>query len=349
MPVSAAPPPSFPTRQDTSDTTVNKCDFEILRLGSTGDAICDLQQRLTLIGYEITGEHYIFGPTTETALRQFQAERGLIVDGICGPHSWNALLEAGYRLGDRQLCYRHPMMRGDDIGDLQRYLSRLGFDTGWIDGIFGIDTQTAVQQFQHNTGLTVDGVVGLNTLKTLECLMWGSVSERTVSEVREHERLRQQPTRVEGRQVVVGDTGDMPMITQGVARHLRRSGAKVLSLSTPDLAHQASKSNEWGGDAYLGVTLTPDNSEVSYFATAGFESVGGRTLAIHCADALTPLFAEPITTTGMRLPILRETRMPAVCCRLGSEATVVTRSVSIASALAGAVVEWCFKPMTERC
>ena len=348
MSAPAALPPSVPSRQDTNGTTVRERDFEILRHGSTGDAVFNMQQRLALIGYEITGEQCIFGSSTESALRQFQAERGLIIDGICGPHSWNALLEAGYRLGDRQLSYRSPMMRGDDIGDLQRYLSRLGFDTGWIDGIFGLDTQAAVKQFQHNTGLPINGVVDENTLKSLERLIWRSASERTVSEVREHERLRQQPTRVEGRKVVIGDTGEIPLIAQSIAGHLRRVGADVLSLSTLDLAHQAGASNEWGGDVYLGMTLTPGCAEVSYFATAGFESVGGRALAIRCVDALEPLLAESVAMTGMRLPILRETRMPAVCCRLGYEATVITRVVGIADALAGAVVNWCLQPVTEQ-
>ena len=238
-------------------------------------------------------------------------------------------------------------MRGDDIGDLQRHLSRLGFDTGRIDGIFGLDTQAAVQQFQHNTGLLADGIVEENTLKELERLLWRSVNERTVSEVREHERLRQQPTRVEGRHIVIGDTGEMPEIAHEIASQLRRASADILSLTTLDLTHQARAANKWGGDVYLGVTSTPDHAEVSYFATTGFESIGGKALAIRCADALTPLLAEPIEATGMRLPILRETRMPAVCCRLGTEATTATQAAPIAQALAGAVVDWCFQPMTE--
>ena len=320
---------------------------EILRLGATGDAVFDLQQRLALIGYEISEEYHTFGPRTEAALRQFQIDRGLIVDGICGTHSWNALVEADYRLGDRLLYYRFPMMRGDDVGDLQRRLSRLGFDPGRIDGIFGLDTQAAVQQFQHNTALAADGVVGLHTLKALQRLAGSSVSERTVSEVRELEKLRQQPARVEGRHVVVGDTGELPVITQAVARRLRRMGADVLSFSMPDLAHQAHVSNEWSADVYLGVSLTADSLGVSYFATAGFESMGGRALAIRCTDALDALFPEPLEVVGRRLPILRETRMPAVWCRLGPGTTVVTQAPLIAHALTEAVVDWCFQPMVN--
>ena len=38
------------------------------------------------------------------------------------------------------LYHRIPMMRGDDVAELQARLNSLGFDTGKVDGIFGPDT-----------------------------------------------------------------------------------------------------------------------------------------------------------------------------------------------------------------
>ena len=78
-----------------------------------------------------------FGEPTEAAVRGFQERRGLRVDGICGPQTWASLVEAGFRPGDRLLYYTSPMLRGDDVAELQRRLSALGFDAGRVDGIFG--------------------------------------------------------------------------------------------------------------------------------------------------------------------------------------------------------------------
>ena len=315
-----------------------------LRRGDTGEAVRDLQRRLALIGYSTGGDHQDFGTATETSLRQFQSDRGLVVDGICGSQSWNALVEADHRLGDRLLYYRAPMMRGDDVAELQRRLGQLGFDAHWIDGILGPRTQAAIRQFQQNVGLPADGVVGRSTVEALNRLTRRAADEVTISEVREHERLRHQPSGVEGRRIVIGDTGELPVIAQAVARRLRQAGAEVLSFSTPDLSHQARTSNQWNGDMYLGVTLAVDNLGVSYFATRGFESVGGRALAQRCSAALTPLLSDPTPARAMRLPILRETRMPAVWCRLGPGSIVVPRTPGIAQALAEAVTDWCLHP-----
>lgn len=315
-----------------------------LRRGDTGEAVRDLQERLTLIGYGTGGDHQEFGAATEASLRQFQSDRGLVVDGVCGPQSWNALVEADHRLGDRLLYYRAPMMRGDDVADLQRRLGQLGFDTHWVDGILGPRTQAAIRQFQQNAGLPDDGVVGRSTVEALERLTRPAAAEVTITEVREHERLRHQPSSVEGRRIVIGDTGELPVIAQAVARRLRQAGAEVLSFSTPDLSHQARTSNQWNGDIYLGVTLAVDNFGFSYFATRGFESVGGRALAQRCCAALAPVLAEPTPATAMRLPILRETRMPAVWCRLGPGSTVVPQTPRIALGLAHAVIDWCHDP-----
>lgn len=315
-----------------------------LRRGDVGDAVRDLQRRLALISSSTDGDQQGFGALTEASLRRFQSDRGLVVDGVCGPQSWNALVEADHRLGDRLLYYRSPMMRGDDVEELQRRLGQLGFDAHWVDGILGPRTEAAIRQFQQNVGLADDGVVGRSTVEALDRLTRRTVREVTVAEVREHERLRHQPQSVEGRRIVVGETGDLPVIAQAVARRLRLAGAEVLSLSTPDLSHQARTSNQWNSDIYLGVTLAIDNFGVSYFAMSGFESIGGRALAQRCTAALSPLLVDAAAATAMRLPILRETRMPAVWCRIGPGSIVVPRAAHIARALASAITDWCLDP-----
>ncbi len=68
----------------------------------------------------------------------------------------------------RTLKLTRPLLRGDDIEQVQERLLELGFDeAGRADGIFGSDTDTAVRLFQREQGLKVDGVVGENTWTAL--------------------------------------------------------------------------------------------------------------------------------------------------------------------------------------
>jgi N-acetylmuramoyl-L-alanine amidase len=55
-----------------------------LRLGSTGDDVKKLQQWLTDYGYYAGDIDGVFGADTETAVKNFQEEAGLIVDGVVG-------------------------------------------------------------------------------------------------------------------------------------------------------------------------------------------------------------------------------------------------------------------------
>jgi peptidoglycan hydrolase-like protein with peptidoglycan-binding domain len=64
----------------------------VLRNGSTGDDVRRLQRVLVMmksLAFEqIDG---VFGPKTESAVRDVQAAEGLTVDGVVGPQTWGAL------------------------------------------------------------------------------------------------------------------------------------------------------------------------------------------------------------------------------------------------------------------
>ncbi|MGH8981534.1 MAG: peptidoglycan-binding domain-containing protein, partial [Acidimicrobiales bacterium] len=179
--------------------------------GDEGDAVLDVQQRLCALGFAARGDspgH--FGIPTRAALEAFQRRRGLRVDGICGMHTWHVLVEAGCVIGDRFLYRRAPMLRGDDVAELQQRLCALGFDTGRVDGIFGDSTAAALREFQENAALAVDGILGSATLRELrrvEARVPGPA--QLVSTVRSRELLRSAPPTLSGRHVAVGEPGGL--------------------------------------------------------------------------------------------------------------------------------------------
>ena len=70
----------------------------------------------------------------------------------------------------RNLSYKSgkPLLRGEDVRELQVDLNALGFDCGVADGIFGKKTDAAVRAFQAANKLEVDGIVGPKTRSALE-------------------------------------------------------------------------------------------------------------------------------------------------------------------------------------
>ena len=133
-------------------------DTNNLLLGKEGPLVEELHRMLSNAGFPAGNEMNIFSSDTETSLRLFQESRRIEISGICDQRTWDALLEAGYRLGDRLLYFGHPMLRGEDVSELQRAMGSLGFNPGKVDGIFGPDTQNAVELFQRNSGLVVDSI-----------------------------------------------------------------------------------------------------------------------------------------------------------------------------------------------
>lgn len=64
-----------------------------------GDDVAELQQRLGGLGFDAGRVDAIFGAQTERALRDFQRNAGLVVDGNCGPATIQALSRLGGRCG----------------------------------------------------------------------------------------------------------------------------------------------------------------------------------------------------------------------------------------------------------
>ncbi len=67
--------------------------MEVLKMGSAGPEVVELQERLNQVGYDLVTDGD-FGPATEAAVKDFQAKYGLVVDGMVGDATWEKLIEA---------------------------------------------------------------------------------------------------------------------------------------------------------------------------------------------------------------------------------------------------------------
>ena len=192
-----------------------------------------------------------------------------------------------------------------------------------------------------------DGVCGPRTVATLRLVSRQSGSGPGVASIREVESGRGTARSVVGLRVVVGQFGGLSPIARTLSRSLRERGAIVMSTDEYEATAQAAAANRFGAAAYVGFDVSADGrSSVSYFAVPSFESVGGRTLGRHLVDAVAPLLDEPPALRGMRLPVLRETRMPAVLCSIGPVRRVVDATDRVSTAVTDAVCAWSERPVT---
>lgn len=129
-----------------------------LSLGSTGADVQRLQRLLVMIKLlDYTGIDGTFGAQSDSGVKSFQQGNGLVVDGVVGPLTWQALP------ADPDTPQLSNGATGSEVSALQQALATAGLNPGPIDGQFGPKTETAVRAYQTQRGVTVDGVVGDET------------------------------------------------------------------------------------------------------------------------------------------------------------------------------------------
>ena len=311
-----------------------------LTLGARGDAVLDVQARLSALGYRIEpSEHGEFGPITKRAVQEFQQRRHLLVDGVVGEDTWDELVEAGYSLGDRLLYLRYPYDRGDDVRTLQASLNVLGFDVGREDGIFGQRTDRAVRQFQRNVGLPPDGIVGTTTIEALARLRPVGPGPG-LSTVREGEALRRMSASLHGARIAV-DAGHGPtdpgaegpsrlleadatmLLAEALVQELSRRGAAPFLLrepgSDPAVSARANGANDLGAELLISIHLNSHHESAAegastyYYGREGWTSQAGQRLGELIQELLVSrLGRKDGRAHAKSLPLLRETHMPAV-------------------------------------
>lgn len=181
--------PDEPVTPDTP--TIN---YPLLKKGARGEWVKKLQEMLIEAGYDVgpDGPDGDFGTNTYYAVRRFQIEHNLEVDGECGDNTWAALEEAVKKEEEPKPSPSEDPDQGqtdeDTVPKAKLVLPLLKEDTEdglgpyvklaqsalacWgytivIHGIFGKEMTQKVKDFQEKKGLTVDGEIGPDTWKAL--------------------------------------------------------------------------------------------------------------------------------------------------------------------------------------
>lgn len=317
--------------------------------GASGTAVRDLQIRLRRTGLvdapEASGT---YDDPTRRSVQAFQERSGLTPTGTCDNSTWSALVESGYSLGDRHLYHRIPMLRGDDVAVLQRRLSELGFLSGRVDGIFGPESEAAVKAFQRNCALVTDGVAGPDVVAQLRRLGTGTGTV-TKAILAEQLQLQETPHDLYGARIAIAQPGTLPALAHSITARLDAFGAITLAIHHPEGSAEAAEANRFDAHCFIGCTSRAEpGAWLAYYRTDGFESAGGRHLALVVARHLEAAgLGGSITTQGMRIPVLRETRMPALWCEIGSPTWLVEHAPAVAEALTDAVADWLASPLDE--
>jgi N-acetylmuramoyl-L-alanine amidase len=321
----------------------------LFRLGDKGAAVRSIRSLLLATGDLAPSSIEtadVYDEEVAEAVRAFQQRRGLIVDGVLGPHTHIALDGAHWKLGDRILSHiPGHMLQGDDVAELQERLLSLGFTPDRVDGVFGTNTEQAVRQFQGGVGLAVDGSVGPQTLRAFADLT-RSVSGGSPHTLREEELVKTSGHRLLGRIVVLDpghggeDTGTVAHglteseVTLDLARRiegrLSAIGVTVLftrsATSGPEDLLRARMANEAHADIVLSLHCDSiDQSQASGVATFfwGLERFGAwSAVGEHLANLIQ---REIVSRTGLAdcrshprgWQLLQRTQMPTVRIEAG--------------------------------
>ncbi len=325
------------------------------RRGDTGAAVAEIRDRLGRLGLLPAAEsgvdpsHACFDDAVDGAVRAFQQERGLTVDGVVGAQTFRRLEEARWALGDRVLSYSPGhLVTGDDVLALQQRLSGLGFDLGRVDGVFGVRTDAALREFQRSVGVDPDGTCGPATFRAIARLARTMSGGGAAATLREMHALETLCSGVADKVVVLdpGHGGDDDGLSHGelaeatiagdlatrIEGRLAAIGVQVLLTRSPDgdsapeESERAAFANDTAADLVLSLHVDsvgsplPGGCATFFFgdAAAGTGSTLGQRFAEMVQDEI--CLRTDLTdcrTHAKTWDLLRMTRMPAVRIECG--------------------------------
>lgn len=147
---------------------------QALQRGDRGTQVQTLQRELRSRGYFNAGITGNFSSITETAVRNFQRDRGLRVDGIAGPSTLRALGLGGVQVFNpspgRGTSVKSIGLGSTDpeVFNIQEDLIKIGYlSSVYRTGFYGTFTRNAIILFQRNYRLPQTGVADARTIAYL--------------------------------------------------------------------------------------------------------------------------------------------------------------------------------------
>lgn len=142
---------------------IAQSSISVLANGDQGEAVSRLQDRLAELGFFAGESTGFYGPLTEEAVMRYQESQGLLADGVAGPETLGTLAPEPVAPRRSGLA-----LDGEQLQILQAKLASLDFYLGEIDGIYGPQSEAAINSFQSVYALPVTGVIDRRTLATLD-------------------------------------------------------------------------------------------------------------------------------------------------------------------------------------
>lgn len=148
-----------------------------MQQGDRGEAVTRLQKKLNTLGYYTAGYTAIYDSATVKAVKEFQKDHSLTVDGKAGEKTLRLLnlisvtpapnapnvAPQNTPLTESNVIIMQNGTRGQAVERLQKRLMELGYYECEADGVYDANEMTAVRAFQKRNGLKADGIAGLET------------------------------------------------------------------------------------------------------------------------------------------------------------------------------------------
>ena len=155
--------------------------YALLQWGDSGEAVTNLQKRLSELGYYSGVADGVFSDDMVAVVRRFQASAGLEETGVASIELQELAFSDAAPLSPSRIAADQedaaaaqtviePLKNGDEganVITLQSRLIELGFLAGSTDGKFGGGTENSVKRFQKSLGVAETGAASADLINIL--------------------------------------------------------------------------------------------------------------------------------------------------------------------------------------
>jgi peptidoglycan hydrolase-like protein with peptidoglycan-binding domain len=138
-----------------------------------------IQEELAAHSYDPGPADGLLGPMTHTAIRKYQREAGLRVDGVASKELLDHLKFAQPRTTAKPDPEPDPL-----VLEVQTRLQALGYHRGVLDGLMGGTTRESIRAYRYDAGLPISGAVDGPLLESLRpiAIKAAAIKEAAINE-----------------------------------------------------------------------------------------------------------------------------------------------------------------------